>query len=257
MKLYLPWVAEFGSELLKHVPMIYADKEEKIVCYEEGKDCLYPNAEHRHTIPRINESIRNTAVSLNQDEIWSAIKEQYGPGYQYITPSTAYNIRTAQFFVPETRDYDFETDVVVFPRWRHTCVRKNWDKWPGLIEMIQAEGHRVFSGGAGDMSFKAKCPAAKDYDNELEASIWAIKHSKLRIGINSALPILSLMCGMKPWILTNEQTAHCIQNRPGDFINWTYYYAADHLTVRWKILPYLEEPKKIIREVNEWMLSVP
>lgn len=254
MKIYLPWLGEFGSEILRYVPLVYNDGGEKIVCHEAGKDCLYPKVTERHVVPKVQERLRVCAGSLNQYEIWDEIKTTYGSTHNYIEPTPQIGLGT-QWFVPEVGSYDFTADIVLFPRWRHKGVKKNWDGWPNLIEMLVSEGHSVFCAGAEDMSYQVNCGCAWDYDNELEASIWAIKHSQIRIGINSALTVLSLMCGTKPWLLLTERGRQCFRGGPNNYPNWRYYEAIDHLKVGWKLLPYMDEPKKIIREVNEFLTS--
>lgn len=254
MKIYLPWLGEFGSEILKYVPIVYKDKEEKIVCCEAGKGCLYPTATQRYEIPKVEEAVRACAGSLNQYELWDDVKTQYGSDYEYIEPTMQVEVGS-DWFVPITKFYDFKADIVVFPRWRHTGKRKNWEGWPDLVDSLNAEGYSLFSAGASDMGYKIDCRQAGDYDNELEASIWAIKHSRIRIGINSALTVLSLMCGMKPWLILTEQGKQCFPGNSNDYVNWRYYEAIDHLKVGWKVVPYMTEPRKIVREINEFFAS--
>lgn len=248
MKVYLPWLGEFGNELLRWVPMVKTDRGEKVICHEAGKECLYPDATVRHVVPRIAETDRKCAGAVSQMQIWNEIRAEYGDA-EYIVPSSLYPLRSEyERFAPETKDFGFECDVAVFPRWRHNTTRKNWEAWPGFIGMLLAEGLNVFACGHPDSSFPVACWAAWDFENPLEASIWAIKHSKLRIGLTTALTVMSLYCGMKPWIIITEKgtVSHIGNEGP----NTKYFDYADINDVGWRVLPLYHDPRQIVAEVK-------
>jgi len=240
MKVYLPWLGEFGNELLRWVPAVRNCQEPRIACYEEGKDCLYPCADGRHIVPRVNEQDRVCSGALTQKSVWDEVKKTLGPDHEYITPSTLMPLYPEyQHFEPLTKDFGFSCDIAVFPRWRHNTKRLNWENWPKFVSLLQATGYRVFACGHPDSSFNVDCPAAWDYDNPLEASIWAIKHSKIRIGMITALTVMSLYCGKEPWVLVNQRGMKCNTGR--DAPNFAYLWFADWQGVGWRVYPYLNQ----------------
>lgn len=251
MKVYLPWLGEFGTEMIQYVPAIYGDPDEKIVCYERGKRPVYPSATKRIEIPRIKEADRKSAGSLNQYEIWDDLKAKLGNDKTYFSPKTTGSGRRRKYFIPEGRKFDFSADVVLFPRKRHVGARRNWLGWEDLANALKAEGFKVFAAGHGDSSFHINCHAAWDYcsKHHLDASIWGIKHSKLRIGMITALTIVSLYCGRRPWILTTEDGRVCEKCREGpniSFLRWT-----DHQKVGWDILNILGDIDMIVKKIKE------
>lgn len=248
-RIYLPWLGEFGSELLKYASIAYADKGEKIVFHEEGKEAIYPNANGRVIIPKIAERHRHCAGSPLQTDIWDKIKERFGYDYEYITPSTTPGRVPMEFFHPEPfRRYDIQADVVLFPRWRHTARHMNWPHWEYLIHALQSNGHSVFAAGTKDMSFDMYCPCAWDYDRELDATICAIEYSKIQIGLMTALQVLALMCEKSPWVILTADGMK--STRRGASPNFQYLRQADHAKVGFRVLPYWGDPQEIVKEIN-------
>jgi hypothetical protein len=248
MKCYLPWLGEFGNEVLRWVPTIYSDPAEKIVCYEAGKDCLYPRATVRHIVPRIDVRQRACSGSLNQDEIWAVIRKQYGPDHDYIVPhSTIPLYNHLEIFAPATRDFGFDCDVAVFPRWRKQGPYKNWEHWPAVINELMSRGLSVFACGHADSSYAVDCPAAWDYDESLEASVWAIQHSTVRIGPSTSLTSLSHYCGQTPWVLFQGEGSaqEIIRSLP----NLSYAKFADRRGAGTRLIPYWNNPEKVMEEL--------
>jgi hypothetical protein len=251
IRVYLPWLGEFGTELIRWVPGIYGDPGEKIVCHEAGKASIYPSAGRRIVIPRIREKDRKSAGSINQFEIWDRLKAQFGNDKNYVHPKSTGGQGRRKLFVPNGKRFDFETDVVLFPRKRTNGARRNWDGWEPLAEALKAEGLRVFAAGHGDSSFHLNCHAAWDYCSRyhLDASIWAIKHSKLRIGMITSLSVLSLYCGRRPWVLTTADGRLCEKCREKPNINFLKW--SDHLKVGWDVFNVLGDIPEIVKKVKE------
>jgi hypothetical protein len=247
VKIYMPWLGEFGSELLKWVPKIYANNDADVVCCELGKEVLYPRTKGLFGVSRVNEAQRHCSGYENEDFVFQGIRQRFGDEHKYIYPNTIPSPKGTVFEPELPYDYDIHCDITLFPRWRHTGARKNWPHWSYLCQALQGEGLKVFACGHGDSSLHIPCPSAWDFNGQdLNASIYAIKHSKIRIGNMGALGVLSLMCGKKPWIITSEKSYHT--DRRGDACNWAYYEFADHKEVGWKVLPWLDEPERIVKE---------
>ena len=249
MKIYLPWLGEFGTEVLRYVPLVHADQGPKLVFCEEGKEALYPEGENLRVIPKIKETERKCAGSTNQNVIWDQIKTEYGEEYVYVHPASTIRYSTKGYFHPKPLNpYDISTDIVIFPRWRHNTKRMNWPYWEKLVDILTHSGYSVFAAGTKDMSFELNCPCAWDYDRELDASICAIENSKIRIGLITALDLICMLCGKPPWVLLTEEGMKSIIGR--DVANLSYLWQTDIHDVGWKILPYWNEPYKILNEVN-------
>ena len=245
VKVYLPCQQEFGYELLHVVPRINGDTDEKIIVHERDKNSLYPNATKRLIITPMNSSVKGVGVEKTTKEIWNSVKEYFGPGHKYIEPALIRGER--KWFVPQVRDLEFEIDVVVFPRKKKYMAAKNWSQWHELVDALKAEGLKVFAGGCGFSSEHVNCPSAWDYANHLDATIYAILHSKIRLGIITALHILSVMCGRETWVLTNKKgMSHIRSNTPP---NISYIRTADHLNAGVKTIPLLEDVRGIVNAV--------
>lgn len=240
MKAYLPFLGEFGGELLKVVPQINGDPNPKIVYCEKGKGALYPSATKLIEIERVPEVTRGTSLSRNTDKIFEEIRANTLPLSRWQPVQFVDPLRIdfpAKWFVPEAAgNYDFDCDVVIFPRKKSYRAVLNWDGWEDLVSALQSEGLSVFAVGHRDSSVKLPCPGIWDFDEgtDLDVTIHAIKHSRVRIGGLTALHVLSMMCGKSPIVLTTED----VRIHPNASIkpNLSYLKAADHLNVGYETL---------------------
>ena len=241
MKIYLPYIGEFGGELLTFVPRIHGLEEPADYVYcEEGKACLYPNVKILHEL-KINEG----------DNIKKTYKKIIGINkntHQWIKPKQIGVAR--RFFEPKINPTKYDSgkiDVVIFPRKKTKVHGKNWNDWQAVVEKLKMNGVTIFAAGSREYSYDLNCHAAWDYDNCLEASIWAIQNSTIRIGIITALHVLSMMCKAKPIVLTNKKgmSALISNTRP----EYNYLKIADHGNVGYESWPYLEDKEKVINEI--------
>jgi len=249
MKVYLPWLGEFGNELLRWVPAIYNDPGDKIVCYEAGKECLYPRGTEFYVIPRIEATQRVCSGSLNQVELWAEIRARLGPDHEYIEPHSTWPMAaiTDEFFVPETPDYGFECDVAIFPRLKKQGPFKNWEHWQYVVDELKERGLRVFACGHKDSSYDVDCPTAWDYEDSLAASIYGMIHSTVRIGPSTALTILSHYCNKSVWVLCLGEGSPAAVERT--LPNFRYAKYADRGGVGIKVVPYMSEPERVVGEI--------
>jgi len=256
MKVFLPWLGEFGTELIEYIPRVFADPEEKVVCYEAGKASMYPSASRRIIIPRIPERFRKCGGGTNQAEVWDRIRSQLGNGKEYVEAGRDGFKGKRRFFVPEGKVFEFETDVVIFPRLRTTGKRRNWEAWPELVDALKAEGILVFAAGHGDSSYRVNCHAAWDYCSryQLDASIWAIKNSLLRVGTMTALTVLSLYCGRRPWVLTTPDGRLCEKGRENERPNWGFLKFTDHKGAGYEEKKMLGDIPAIVNEIKWGLL---
>ena len=228
----LPLTYEFGGELLKNVYQVNGIDGYKIVCHEKGKECLYPGADERFYVEK----------GVSDDEI----KSKFGKEYTFVAAGGY--CRKAKPFIPEVKNYGIKADVVIFPRKKKNNAQMNWNQWDLFVNMLQTRGVHVFAAGHPDNSFHPKCASAWDYDNYLEATICAIMNSSIRVGLITALSVLSLMCGKEPWILTDPNGNKCLAANIG--VNIGYLRWADHKKVGWKFLPHLDDINHAIYEIR-------
>lgn len=249
--IWLPYCGEFGTKLRDQVAFVHADKSDKIVCCEAGDEYLFPDVE-RFVIPRIeNDSLRGYNGNGKDEEIFKRIKEHFGKDYEYITPlQLRRENRPREFFVPKCqKNYDFETDVMIFPRGRQLrSSQLNWSYWEILVKDLREKNISIFVGGLRENSKDIGCLSAWDFDNPTDATIWGIQHSKIRIVTASGGSWLSLLCGKSVLIIiySEDWFKPCIPD----------YQILDHLKVRWQTInswnnykPVLE---KIIQELKEY-----
>jgi hypothetical protein len=207
-KVILPYYGEFGYELMYHVYQANGATDNVIMCHAEHKDSLYPNASGRIVIedyPMVK--LSKDAIHKKEMDILLFLKNNFLgnlDGYDIFNAGRVRTLHGKPFIPIAQTDYDFETDVVIFPRKKPHQGWKNWELWDKFVDAIKAEGLRVFACGHPDHSFHLGCPSSWDYDNHNDATIWAITHSKVRIGVITALHLLSLMCGKDVWVITNK-----------------------------------------------------
>lgn len=238
MKAYLPFTGEFGGELINVVPRINGDPNPKVVFFEEGKLALYPSATTYIEIGRVLECHRGTRASKYTDDIYETIKRAFD-GYEFIEPLRAKHKR--KWFIPEsTIEYDFKTDICIFPRNKTYRASMNWDGWQKLTERLIAAGLNVFAAGHRDSTEHLLCPGIWDFEEntDLDVSIHAIKNSKIQVGLTTALHLLGLMCGMPVTVLTTEDGR--IHPKANAKPTLSFLDTADHKKVGYDIIPTFE-----------------
>ena len=231
----LPVTNEFGGELLKNVYHVNGIDGHKVVCHEKGKECLYPGADERFYVEK--------------DATIEDIMVKYGRDLTIIPIDAVSYCEKIKPFIPEVKNYGFTTDVVVFPRNKANNGAMNWGGWKELIDKLQSNGIRVFAAGHPDYSSHFnKCESAWDYDNYLEATIHAIKNSRIRIGLITGLSVLSLMCGKDVWVLTAPSGNKSLLANIGP--NVGYLHWADHTKAGWRLVPHLDNINHISYEIK-------
>jgi FkbM family methyltransferase len=146
--LFLPFIGEFGHEIMSHIRMVHFHKaSEKIVCCRPGNEVLYPSADGFFTDwtnPIPDSLIAGTGRSNPPD--WADIIAQF-PGYR---PIGAGNLTTTQelfevcpgqripFAPPRT---GLQADVLFGVRNRKFCPEKNWPHWKEVAAAVEAAGY--------------------------------------------------------------------------------------------------------------------
>ena len=253
MKIYLPFTGEFGGELLRVAPAIHGDPGPKVVCCEEGKECLYPSADEIHVIERPIETMKATIGSKNDAQIFETIKKKFGPLHQYIEPLHIHASPSAlKWFSPQVKyDYKFYYDVVVFPRYKTYQGQFNWDGWDDLLAALSEAKLSVFAAGHRDATKQLLCrrPWNYPFSTDLDVTIWALKHSKVRIGPLTALHVLSQMCGQPSTVLiASDGWMHPnVKKKP----HLNYLNVADHKKVGYNVLQSFK-----IQDIVDYVVNI-
>lgn len=250
--IYLPFMGEFGSKLYKHCSAVAAAPPPKIICHERGEEPIYPDATERYIFDRPDEDGRGAAGHRDRDEMYAKIRQHYGNDCIYIDPLSIMNAGPRRFFVPEhEHEYDVELDLVLFTRRKAYAAGRNWQAWPNLADALTDLGYRIFLGGQADSSWLLDYPAAWDYENVLDANIWAIKKAVITLGTSTGPQTLAIMCGTSPWLIVSDKGYDSGPSRSG--LVFGFYEDTDHLNVGWKLLPHWYDYEWIVKEVDDYM----
>jgi len=249
IRVYLPWTGEYGAMMRYHVPAVKADPNPKIVCHEAGMECVYPEADGRQIINHIPDELRRDAGSIIDKQLEAEIREKLGNDKMYLTTKNVIRMSNREYFVPKvTKEYNFDADVVLFARDRFWVPRENWPYWSDVAEGLKAAGIRSFIGGFQDESFQLDLPSAWDYDNPLEAIIWAIKHSKMCLGTSTGLTLLCRLCGVRPHVLvTADGYTELAKARKSSA---QHLGECDHLEVGSEVVPLMEDPHGVVEYIQ-------
>ncbi len=250
--IYLPFMGEFGSKLYKHCSAVAAVPPPKIICHEREEEPIYPDATERYIFDRPDEDDRGAAGHRGQEEMYAEIRQHYGNDRTYIDPLTIMNGGPRRFFVPEHKhEYDVELDLVLFTRRKAYAAGRNWQAWPNLADALTERGYRIFLGGQADSSWQLDYPAAWDYENVLDANIWAIKEAAITLGTSTGPQVLAVMCGTSPWIIVSDKGYDSGPSRSG--LVFGFYEGTDHLNVGWRLLPHWYDYEWVVEEVDDYM----
>ncbi len=277
-------MGEFGSLIHKHVPGVYGMEGPLIICHEIGYDALYPNATERYTYERPKGSERSAGGNRFQvkfkdsgklkwpegkipylDEIrahfepqvWEDhIKTGNPPQWQreYIEPNDPFKM-TPKYFIPQSiGSYECDFDVVLFARCQEYSHGRNFPFWVEFQEALKARGIKCLVVGQPDSTAHLSCEAIWDIvDNPsqiLDASIWAIAHSKMRIGTATGTTLLSLLCGQNVVVIMSE-SGHEANGSKMSFPAG-YYYKIDTNRVGYRVVAHWMEWERAVEEVL-WM----
>lgn len=266
----LPFMGEFGGGvLLNHAPGIYGYEGDLIVCHERGYEALYPKCIDRYVYDRPPASERRAGGNIYQQHTkgfdigdrvpyFDQIKERFGQGRRYVSPTEPFKWKK-EWFVPEhSGQYDLDFDVLLFARCQQYAAARNFPFWSEWYAVLKAEGIRCLVAGHPDSTAKLDCPGVWDLVDEphqiLDATIWAIKAAKMRIGTPTGTTLLSVMCG-KPVIMLIAETGHCVQ---GDKMSFPagYYYQMDHLRQGYRVIAHWMEWEKGVQEFLDWYRDI-
>lgn len=190
--IYLPFRGEFDHKIMWHVPWVYQEKA-RVVCCEEGKECLFPTAEEIIYVPSLADRSRGHRTASDGvflQRLRSQLGNTKGP-----LPGLPKNMKTLPRFTPTPgTEAGIETDILICPRRREVAPMRNWQHWDALVQCLSS--HRVFAAGApGSSVTELDCDASWNYARYLDATIEAMLSAKLVVATDTGLAHLALLCG--------------------------------------------------------------
>jgi Glycosyltransferase family 9 (heptosyltransferase) len=202
----LPFRGEFGVKLIKHVPAFHALQfPKKVAICEPGEEALFPSAYEKVICDSNVDSRRRYYVEADKaylSSIRSILKIGKSAALFQITPTMP-----KRYFVPDpfVTGYDsVQADIVICPRFRRYGQEKNWPYWQSLAGWFLDDGKvKIFAAGSPTASvaeLPVGCPTAWSSPRFLDASIAAIRSSRLVIATDSGLGHLAVWCG-KPVLM--------------------------------------------------------
>lgn len=202
MRLIRGFQGELGLKIRYHVPQVatLCKREPCRVEIEEGEEALYPFAAEHVIVPRADDASRR------------------GMPPKLGVPETR--------FVPEpnvTHGIN-PTDIVLCPRARKYGAEKNWNGWVLLAARLWQAGLTTFAAGAPDSSERVPYSRlAWDEERFLDASIEAMRKTRLVIATDAGLAHLAVLCGAPLLIVTYRGLV-----APGPVINSAGKIAHEH-----------------------------
>lgn len=198
----LPYRAEFGIRIRYHVPKVYGLPRPVVVFHEPGLEALYPNAE-RVLVSSRKDDDRDSSDAKFVARVRKRAEAEF-PDARILAIDRSTKLREKRFRpTPATFQIpgDEEFDVVVAPRYRDYGPSKNWDAWPEVSGGLMAAGLRVFAGGAKATSYDVPADDYSwNYSRSLDATIEAIRRSRLVLATDAGLAHLAVLCA-KPLLI--------------------------------------------------------
>jgi len=190
--LFLPFVGEFGHEIMSHIRMVHFHKAStKVVCCRPGNEVLYPSADSYVTdwTDPITDAER---VGTIRDQViaWPDLIARF-PQHR---PIAAGNLSFEQEmhcigegepipFRPKLRG--LTSDVVFGIRNRKFAPEKNWQHWQALAAACRSAGLTYAVIGGRDTSADVDGQVCHTGDLDTDAAIELLQQCRLYIGTDS------------------------------------------------------------------------
>lgn len=261
--IFMPYIGEFGSKLVKHAPPIngYCSEHKAIVCHEIGEDIIYPNAWKRHTFERPDETWRGAGGHRDQDITFEAIEKHFGPDRKYFTDREGMKIAPSLWFTPQERkQYEADFDVLLLTRRKEYAHGRNWEFWPELQGALKAEGIKCLVGGQSDSCQHLDCEGIWDIappDEILDATVWALKNATLVLGSPTGTTFLSVMCNVPPIVIISEGGQECLGSKRSFNAGSFYQLDANLHKCGWLVIAHWQEWRKVLSEFMEMYKDLP
>lgn len=227
MNVFLPYRGEFGHVVMWHSQQVHAGTRPKVVCIEPGMEALYPGCIYHYVESKPDASKRG--LPSKDREFREAVKSDLlsrWPNASLIAPKP--KAKKLHFHPEPYEPVDVEGpyDFIVCPRRRQYGHRKNWNRWPRLIEDLSSSGFSACVAGKKESSFTnfdSRIPASWQYDRQLDATIAMMQQAQVVVCTDSGLAHLAAMMG-KPIVMVTYK-GYTAPGTKG--VQWKRYHS-DH-----------------------------
>jgi hypothetical protein len=254
-------------KLVHHVPVVHAlAATKKIVCHELGDEALFPSASELVECPRMCDSDRRDTAANDLSYLMRLqnrllthmdIDEVFIPDHRIC--ERAY-FRPTPYLAVDIGD---SIDVVLCPRQRQYGQEKNWPHWRYLCELLKARGYRLFAAGAPDSSDRSlteAIPSSWQYQRYLDATIAAMRRTRLVVATDSGLAHLAVWCGTPILLISHQNRLVApgpVRDGSGTItrkhywpINMRHYSSENHLCAQICVLDHTwDDPHAVVNAV--------
>jgi len=225
---------------------VFNEKGHDIIAADASMTMLEKTGQRQENIPRVLCDINRLPF---EDDVFDTVKEKYGASVEYVDFLVPFKWPPAYFIPQERVEYNFDIDILIFPRLKEYAHGRNYPHWEMLHPALKAEGFKTFLAGQPDSCLHLDAPAVWDFaDKEhiLDATICAIKRARIRLGTATGTTFLSVMCGKPPLVIISEQGFDARGGRNG--FNSGSYYKLDHKKKGWSVIAHWHDYRAIVRE---------
>jgi hypothetical protein len=202
--LFLPFVGEFGHEIMSHIRLVhFHHAKEKVVCCRPGHEVLYPSAtsfvtDWEDPIP----DFRKVGTLRNRVLRWPELRVRYPDHYAVkagmLAPEQEVMIIEPGQRIPfQPKKRGLTADVVLGVRNRAFCPERNWKHWQQLADAITAAGLTFAVIGRKDTSCELTGQTHHSGDYDTDAAIELLQNCKLYVGTDSGTSHLAAEVGAK------------------------------------------------------------
>jgi hypothetical protein len=199
--LFLPFIGEFGHEVMTHLRIVHFNKAEyKIVCCRPGNEALYPSADEFVTDWQdpVNDLERVGTMERYRAD-WYDLEARYPhaevvPAGNLDQEQAAAAINPAQPIPFRPRRRGLQADVLIGTRHRGFCPEKNWQHYPQLAEALRRHGYTYAVIGRKPGSHDLEGQTLHTGDMDTDAAIELLQSPALYIGTDSGTTHLAATC---------------------------------------------------------------
>ena len=214
--LFLPHLGEFGHKVMTGIRLFHWHKSTfKVVCCRRTERVLYPDADgffHDWEEPANLKDSERGGSQKSPPSMWPDIVKRW-PAFIPIeqgglTPSQeliALRPRERIPFRPRIRNLP-RVDVLLGVRYREFCREKNFpiDRWQRLADALSNAGKTFAVAGARPYTLDLPGQAFNTADYDTDASIEAMRGSRLFLGTDTGVSHLAATVGCRMGVIREE-----------------------------------------------------
>jgi hypothetical protein len=190
--LFLPFVGEFGHEIMSHVRMVHFHRaSRKVVCCRPGCEVLYPSADE-YVADWADPIADKDRVGTFRDRVirWPNLVARYPDHYAFRAGGLTFEQEL--YCIEHQRRIEFRpklrglsADVVFGVRNRAFAPDKNWPHWQPLAHAVTGAGFTFAVIGARDTAQDLDGQLAHSGDLDTDAAIELLQNCRLFVGTDS------------------------------------------------------------------------